>query len=102
MFRFGWDTRGTRRPFNALSQGEQLLLLIAMMTTIIERNDPPVKILAIDNCNHLDHINMKRVIDGLTEAGKNMDNIILAGTMQLAPSDAPEWKVWDLTPEAYA
>lgn len=94
IFRFGWIDRGDKRPFNALSNGEKLMLLIALMTTIIERKNPPVKILALDNCNDLDRMNMQKVIDGLTEAGKNMDNIILAGTMEF--TDVPGWKVWKL------
>lgn len=99
IFRFGWIDNGTKRPFNALSNGEQLLLLIALMTTIIERSNPPVKILAIDNCNHMDRQNMRRVINGLNEAGKAMDNIILAGTPDNMDMDAPGWKIWDLTKE---
>lgn len=96
IFRFGWIDRGAKRPFNALSQGEMLMLLIALMTTIIERSNPPIKILAIDNINHLDRKNLQRVIDGLNEAGKNMDNIILAGTPELTGADAPNWTVWNL------
>lgn len=96
IFRFGWIDRGAKRPFNALSQGEMLMLLIALMTTIIERSNPPIKILAIDNINHLDKKNLQRVIEGLNEAGKNMDNIILAGTPELTEADAPNWTVWNL------
>ena len=94
IFQFGWSDHGDRRPFGALSQGEQLLLLIAMMTTIIEQSDANIRILAIDNINHLDHENLQRVIGGLNKAGENMDNIILAGTPDLTDDDAPGWKVW--------
>ena len=94
VFEFGWSDQTGRRPFSALSQGEQLLLLIAMMTTIIEQSNSKIRILAIDNINHLDHDNLQRVIHGLNEAGKNMDNIILAGTPDLTDDDAPGWKVW--------
>lgn len=94
VFEFGWSDQTARRPFSALSQGEQLLLLIAMMTTIIEQSNSKIRILAIDNINHLDHNNLQRVIHGLNEAGKNMDNIILAGTPDLTDEDAPGWKVW--------
>lgn len=95
VFEFGGLIHGAKRPFEALSQGEQLLLLVAMMTTIIERSNPPIKILAIDNINHLDRKNLQRIIEGLNEAGKNMDNIILAGTPEI--TDAPGWKIWNLS-----
>ena len=96
VFEFGVEIYGNRRPFDALSQGEQMLLLVAMMTTIIERKNPPVKILAIDNINHLDARNMSRVISGLNKVGGSMDNIILAGTPDIKDEDAPGWKVWAL------
>lgn len=96
VFEFGVEIYGNRRPFDALSQGEQMLLLIALMTTIIERKNPPVKILAIDNINHLDARNMNRVISGLNKVGGTMDNIILAGTPDIKEEDAPGWKVWTL------
>ena len=99
VFEFGGLIHGAKRPFGALSQGEQLLLLVAMMSTIIERSNPPVKILAIDNVNHLDRRNLLRIISGLDEAGKNMDNIVLAGTPDLKAEDAPGWTIWNLSEE---
>ena len=97
IFSFGWIDGGTTRPFDALSQGEQLLLLIALMTTIIERNNPPVKVLAIDNINDLDAGNLSRVLHGLMVAGDKMDNIILAGVVEPKEEDTHGWAVWDLT-----
>lgn len=94
IFNFGWSDSKNTRPFEALSQGEQLLLLVAMMTTIIEKNNPPIKVLALDNINHLDSTNLEKVIKGLNVAGTAMDNIILAGVVE--PGEAEGWTVWNL------
>lgn len=94
IFNFGWKDAQSTRPFESLSQGEQLLLLVALMTTIIEKNNPPIKVLAIDNVNHLDRNNVNRVIKGLNVAGAAMDNIILAGVVE--PEETEGWTVWNL------
>lgn len=94
IFNFGWADDKSTRPFESLSQGEQLLLLVAMMTTIIEKNNPPIKVLALDNVNHLDKNNVNRVIKGLNVAGAAMDNIILAGVVE--PEETEGWTVWNL------
>ena len=94
IFNFGWADDKSTRPFESLSQGEQLLLLVAMMTTIIEKNNPPIKVLALDNVNHLDKNNVNRVIKGLNVAGAAMDNIILAGVVE--PEETEGWTVWTL------
>lgn len=96
IFEFGFTTDYERRPFDALSTGEQLLMTIALMTTIIEKSNPPVKVLAIDNIDSLDSSNMKKVIDGVNCLAKNMDNIILCGVAEFKDEDAPEWKIWRL------
>jgi exonuclease SbcC len=101
IFQFGWRGAGEqRRNFDALSTGEQMLLLIALMTTIIERLDPPLKVLCIDNAENLDKKNFERVLAGLTTAGVGFDNIIFCGVMDLAgvaPSTEHGWRVWDLS-----
>ena len=102
MFQFGWAVmnhdKKTLTPcnFDALSTGEQMLLLIAMMTTIIERINPPLKILAIDGIEVLDKSNMQRVLSGLITAGKDFDNIILLGLVDAGEYSFIGWKVWDL------
>jgi len=97
IFQFGWTgPDGFRRNFDALSTGEQLLLLIALMTTIIERLDPPLKVLCIDNAENLDGGNLKRVLNGLAKAGESLDNIIFCGVIRLSPADFPGWRVWEL------
>lgn len=92
IFEFGWG----EKPFAALSTGEQLLLMISLMTTMIERANPPVKVLAIDNVNDLDAYNLSRVIRGLNTIGTKMDNIILAGVVEPTEEDSEGWKVWRL------
>lgn len=92
IFEFGWG----EKPFAALSTGEQLLLMIALMTTMIERANPPVKVLAIDNVNDLDAHNLSRVIKGLNTIGNKMDNIILAGVVEPTEEDSEGWAVWRL------
>jgi exonuclease SbcC len=99
IFQFGWKAAdGERRNFDALSTGEQLLLLIALMVTVIERADPPSKILIIDNAEQLDSENLRRVLHGLTTAGANLDNIVFLGVMDLLDiqPEADGWTVWDL------
>jgi exonuclease SbcC len=97
IFRFGWEGQdGGRRDFDALSTGEQMLLLIALMTTVIERINPPLKALIIDNAENLDHDNLRRVLNGLTTAGAGLDNIVFLGVFDIAPEDAGGWKIWDL------
>ena len=97
IFQFGWeDSEGSRRNFDALSTGEQMLLLIAMMTTIIERLDPPLKMLIIDNAENLDTENLRRVLYGLTVAGKQLDNIIFLGVMDVKQESFSDWRVWNL------
>ena len=92
IFEFGWGDK----PFEALSTGEQLLLMTALMTTMIEKANPPVKVLAIDNINDLDKHNLRLVIKGLNTIGDKMDNIILAGVVEPNEEDTEGWKVWNL------
>lgn len=92
IFEFGWSGK----PFAALSTGEQLLLMSAMMTAIIERADPPVKVLALDNINDLDSTNLGIIMRGLHTIGKNLDNIILAGVVEPKEEDSEGWTIWRL------
>ena len=64
---------------------------------MIERRNPPIKILVIDEINNLDKINLQRVLDGLLVAGEKMDNIVLAGVADLSAVNTGGWKVWELS-----
>jgi exonuclease SbcC len=97
VFQFGWrDDDGRELNFDALSTGQQMLLLIAMLTTIIERANPPLKVLAIDNIENLDRGNFARVIAGLNAIAPKVDNIILSGVIEPTDDQVPGWKVWRL------
>lgn len=96
IFQFGWkDKFGDKRNFDALSTGQQMMLLIAILTTFIEKSNPAVRILAIDNIENLDSNNLKKVLDGLNKLSDRLDNIILSGV--IAAADIEGFKVWNLT-----
>ena len=98
IFQFGWfNEKKHQVNFDVLSTGEQLVFLAALLTTIIDRAQPKIKALIIDNVNHLDAVNFQLVLDGVAKLKGKLDNIILAGAV---PYDiySDEWKVWDLSP----
>jgi len=98
VFQFGWRDRfGDKRNFDALSTGQQMILLIAMLTTFIEKANPACKILTIDNIENLDKKNFKRVMDGLNKISDKLDNIILSGVIDV--DEVEGFKVWDLDRE---
>jgi exonuclease SbcC len=95
VFQFGWKDRfGDERNFDALSTGQQLLLLISMLKTFLDRANPPLKVLALDNIEHLDQANFRRVLVALNRLD-NLDNIILAGVKEV-PGELEGWTVSDL------
>lgn len=97
IFQFGWkDKFGEKRNFDALSTGQQMILLIAMLTTFIEKANPSTKILAIDNIENLDSNNFKNVIAGLNKISDKLDNIILSGVIGVSSADAEGFNIWHL------
>ena len=102
IFQFGWvNELEERLNFDALSTGEKLMLLIALIVVIIERNNPKLKILMIDNIENLDHENLVNVLEGLNVVGDKLDNIIISGVIDLKnccdfSNDYMGFKVWDL------
>lgn len=94
IFQFGWITpEGYRVNFDALSTGQKIILLIAVMVTMLDRAKPPLKVLAIDNIENLDKENFQRVIEGLNALAHKVDNIVLAGVIENI--DLPGWKIWN-------
>ncbi len=84
VFQFGWkNSFGDERNFDALSTGQQLLLLIAMLVTFLERSNPPLKVLAIDNIENLDRVNFRKALAGMDKLSDKIDNIILSGVVDL-------------------
>lgn len=99
VFQFGWvNEKGHTVNFDALSTGQQTVFLAAMMMTIIDRAQPKLKLLVMDNLNHLDKQNFQLLLNGLDKLHKKVDNIILAGAVEF-DFEAEGWKVWNLTPE---
>ncbi|MTV47735.1 AAA family ATPase [Heliobacillus mobilis] len=118
VFQFGWvGNKGQRVNFDALSTGQQTVFLAALMVTILERANPKLKVLAIDNVNHLDRKNLEMAVRGLAKLRGKVDNIILAGAIEFVAShdeleQVPEeiakrfvlrediesmgWRVWNL------
>lgn len=97
IFEFGWiNNHGHAVNFDALSTGQQTVFLAAMMMTIIDRAQPKLKILVMDNLNHLDKQNFQMLIDGLDKLSYKVDNIILAGALEYE-FNAKGWEVTDLS-----
>ncbi len=105
IFQFGWiNSDGIHVNFDALSLGEKLLVLMALLISIIEKANPKLKVLMVDDIVNLDIANFKTAMDGLQKIGGNMDNIIVAGNdfIELAIGDCEEisgFKVWRLSRE---
>jgi exonuclease SbcC len=93
IFQFGWYSEGKGyRNFDALSQGESILLLTALIVTIVGRSSPKLKVLMIDNIENLDSYNLQMFFAGLNVIGEDIDNIIIAGVID--GSDRKGFKTW--------
>lgn len=97
VFQFGWIKNKRRMKFNALSKGEKLMFLSAFLVTLIERANPKLKVLALDEIQNLDKTNLRNVLNGLNALSHKLDNIIVAGVVDNMPLDG--WTCWDLTPK---
>ncbi|MEN6414348.1 MAG: hypothetical protein ABFC84_16545 [Veillonellales bacterium] len=99
IFQFGWiNEKGHSVNFDALSTGQQTVFLAAMMLTIIDRAQPTLRVLVMDDLNHLDRNNFQMLIDGLSKVKGKLDNIILAGAIEFNFA-ADGWNVYDLSAE---
>lgn len=111
IFQFGWiNEKGHMVNFDAMSAGQQVVFLAAMMMTIIDRAQPKLRILVMDNLNHLDRQNFQLLIAGLSKITHKLDNTILAGAIQLPDDEKKKadfmqmfddggWRVWNLSEE---
>lgn len=98
IFQFGWiNENGRQLNFDALSTGQQLLLLVAFMTTVISKANPKVKILALDNIEKLDEKNLCKVLKGLKAIENKFDNILISGVINPVAAQRLGYKVWDLS-----
>lgn len=98
VFQFGWINNDRKTNFDVLSTGEKLMFLSAFLVTLLERANPPLKVLALDDINNLDKKNLRGVLAGLNALSHKLDNILIAGVVDLVEADG--WKVWNLSPEA--
>lgn len=98
IFQFGWiNEEGRRLNFDALSSGQQLLLLIAFMATVIDKANPKVRILSLDNIEKLDEKNLCKVLKGLKAIENKFDNILISGVIDPTAAQQLGYKVWDLS-----
>lgn len=100
VFQFGWIKNDRKTNFDVLSTGEKLMFLSAFLVTLLERANPPLKVLALDDINNLDKKNLSGVLKGLNALSHKLDNILIAGVVEI--SEAEGWTIWDLTPEGAA
>jgi len=97
VFQFGWVKNGYETNFDVLSTGEQLMFLSAFLVTLLERANPPLKVLALDNIENLDNKNFRGLLNGLNGLAHKLDNILIAGVVDEVDVDG--WKVWNLSPK---
>ncbi len=93
IFEFGWNKRGSFISFDALSTGERMMVLLAVLTSLLQRGDAKVRILAIDEFQSLDGDNYTATLCGLKalyDADK-VDNILVAGILSM--DEVEGWNV---------
>ncbi|OMD87781.1 MULTISPECIES: AAA family ATPase [Paenibacillus] len=100
VFQFGWIKNDRKTNFDVLSTGEKLMFLSAFLVTLLERANPPLKVLALDDINNLDKKNLSGVLQGLNALSHKLDNILIAGVVEIEAAEG--WTIWDLTPEGSA
>lgn len=101
IFKFGWiNNLGHKITFNHLSEGEKISLMIAFLVAIIEKVNPKLKVLIIDNIVNVDAFNLKNIIKGLDKMTSKLDNIILLGCLDSSVASSltknTDFKIWNL------
>lgn len=86
-FDFGWLTGDTFVSYDALSTGQRILVLVAMLTALLNRACPPVRLLTIDNIENLDSLNRHALLAGLAalHVDGKLDNVLAAGVIEDEP-----------------
>lgn len=82
-FDFGWMSHGSFISYDALSTGQRILVLVAMLTALLNRACPPVRLLTIDNVENLDPVNRQALLEGLAALHDDdkIDNVLMAGVI---------------------
>lgn len=88
------DQINNHRNFDSLSDGQKMMTLVAILTAFIEKADPKVKVLALDNAQDLDKHNLEKVLEGLKKIKHKFHNIIVAGVIDVP--ECEEYTIWNL------
>lgn len=99
VFNFGILSGDSKKYFEGMSQGEKLMLSIAIMNSIITRINSVEKVLVIDDLIHLDKKNRMKLYQGLINLKHVFTNIIAMGAINddeisSIPTDI---KVWNMS-----
>lgn len=93
ILEFGWIKHGNFVSFDSLSTGERLVVLLAVLTSLLQRGDTNVRALVIDEFQSLDAVRYQSTLKGLKvlhDTGK-LDNILIAGVLPITKLDG--WNV---------
>jgi len=97
IFNFGIKNKNNKTYFETLSNGEKLMVSLAILKVIIGRIESKTKVLIVDDIIHLDKENRRKLYDALVMLKPSFDNIIAMGAINkeevnLIPN---EIKIWD-------
>lgn len=96
IFQFGWINRkGHKVNFDTLNNAHRSFLLVAILTAIIEHAAPKLKILMLDDIEHIIEDDFRNFIAGLDAISHKWDNILLA--LASKQVDVEGFKVWNLS-----
>lgn len=96
IFQFGWiNQKGHKVNFDTLNNAHRSFLLVAILTAIVEHAAPKLKVLMMDDIEHIIEDDFMNFIAGLNAIAHKWDNILLA----LAKKDlsVEGFKVWNLS-----
>ena len=91
---FGWPKENGFIPFEGLSSGQKVLFSVALITALIIRKNPPMKILCL-KAAEVDLDGFELLLSGLKMLKENLDNILVEYP-HLCKAAYDGWKVWDL------
>ncbi|HYE82664.1 MAG TPA: AAA family ATPase [Clostridia bacterium] len=96
IFQFGWiNKKGHKVNFDTLNNAHRSFLLVAILTAIIEHAAPKLKVLMMDDIEHIIEDDLRNFIAGLNAIAHKWDNILLA--MAIKELDVEGFKVWNLS-----